>query len=295
MAIFGRRQPHAPIILVGSVAAAPPPTPPIGVVVVAGQKTAQFAANCYFRRSFTPVVIKRGGPPASTARHVIAGQRTSQQAASRYFRRQFPPIIKVGGPPPSTAHLLIAGQKTSQLTADRYFRRQFPPIIKKGGPAGSVAHSLVVSKLPLPRPSRRPVYISQAPPPPVAQTAPIGALVVAGQKASQLTADRYFRRSFAPIVKRAGGPTLAPSRLVQVRAPSAYRPARRPVFVGQFTPPVVTRQVQVRAPSAYRPARRSVFGGGLLTFQPAPPVVGAGYIIGSVVVGSFIVGTPRGK
>jgi len=271
VAIFGRRQPHAPLILRGLT----PAQVPIGRVLVTGQRTAQHAADRFFRRSFAPKVIRGGGQPA-VARSLVSGQKTAQHAADRTFRRSFPPIVRRAGPLPSVGRLSIAGQKTSQAAADRFFRRSFPPIIRRTGPPPSVNGVRVFGQRtaqhaadryfrrsfpPLMRTAgrgpavaralvlqqqaqlavRRPRYnITILPPRVVA--APVtpqkGVVVFAGQKTSQAAADRFFRRSFPPIVRKPGSPpalarSLAVQRLAQT---AALRPFRRSVFISPAPP-----------------------------------------------------------
>jgi hypothetical protein len=241
VAVFGRRQPHAPLILHGLL----PPQKPIGRVQIFGQKTAQHSANRYFYRSFSPIIKRAGGQPA-TARALIVqrqaqtasqrpfrrgvfvsaappapvisaapvgksllfGVKTSQAAADRYFRRRLTPTINRAGGRPAVAQAFLA-LTALRTAADRYARRSLTPvIIRRVGSAPSTARSLIVQRqaqTAAQRPVRRPIWISPAPPAPVVVTVPIGKVLLFGQKTAQHAADRFYRRAFPTIIKRAGG------------------------------------------------------------------------------------------
>jgi hypothetical protein len=249
VAVFGRRQPHAPIILRGGQSQIP-----TGRVRVFGQgvhlgelpfgrgrrnvpvaQTSAAAADRYFRRSFTGIIIKRAGPPPAVARQVIVRARVTPQAArQRPFVSKVPPVAIVVTTP--VADLFLFGQLASQAAA-RFFRRSFQPIIKRAGGQPAVARQLIIRvRAPL-QPVRQRPFVSKPPPIAAVVTTPIGLALLFGQQASQAAA-RYYRRQFAPIIKRGGGrPALADQLLV--RAQSAWRPVRRPILISQPPPPPV--------------------------------------------------------
>ena len=113
MALFGRRQPHRPIILTGG------PPPPVGKYLVFGQRTSQGSAYRPVRR---PVLFSRPQPPPPVGKALLVSQAV-RAAWDGSFRRQFPTILRRGGPPPPVGKFLIFGQRTSQQAAYRPVRR----------------------------------------------------------------------------------------------------------------------------------------------------------------------------
>lgn len=105
MAIYGRRQPHAPIILVGAKPPpAPPPPPAAAQFVLRGRVASQAAADRYFRRSFGPKVIRSGGRPA--VGQVLAVFLIPVQTAAIIMRRRpYPPLLQPLKPPVAPAVL----------------------------------------------------------------------------------------------------------------------------------------------------------------------------------------------
>ncbi len=223
MAVFGRRQPHAPIIKTGLPYI---PQKPVGRVVVVGHSV-RTAADRYYRRSFPPIIKRAGGQP-SVAKFLIFGQKTSQLAL-RPVRR---PIWISPAPPAAVAVValvaktLIFGQKTSQVVADRFFRRQFQPTIKRAGGQPAVGNVIQVRAQPAYRPVRRQVWISPAPPAPVVVLPPIGKTLVFGQRAAQASVWRpRFQTIIVPLTAPQPVPVVAPP----VVGPPI--PAPPPVFV----------------------------------------------------------------
>ncbi len=143
MAIYGRRQPHAPIILRGGQF-----QPPVGRSLVI-QKQAGLASRRPSSRVrvYAPPVI---GAVATTqvGAFVIVGQKTSQHAANRAFRRSFQPQTKRAGGQPSFNRLL-AVQKISQLAARRPVTstRVIFPTVRPGVAVAPVGHSLSLSRI----------------------------------------------------------------------------------------------------------------------------------------------------
>jgi hypothetical protein len=304
-----RRPRYGITILVSKILA--PPSPPIAQKVIAGQKTSQAAADRYYRRSFPPIIKTPGSPPsvarllvyqavAGTAaarrprfgvvilvskivnslppigQTLIAGQKTGQAAADRFFRRSFPPLIKRGGGPAIVGKLVILNQAL-RAAWDRFYRRSFPPIIKEAGGPAIVGRALVYQAIANVS-TRRPRYgiiilMPRVEAPPV--TTPVGRLFIAGQKTSQLAADRAFRRSFPPMIKRGGGRPSVNRLFIYTQASKlaadrAYRRSFQPIFKTRGTPPSVGRLFTVQRVSqlaARRPWRRGIWQ----TPQPLRP------------------------
>lgn len=111
MAILGRRQPHAPIIL-------RPGTPAsVARVVYPNRGGVAQAAALFSRRPLFRTILKTAGPPASVARIILSGDRASRDAAIFARRPLFQPIFKRAGPPPSLNTFTIRGQGTSKAAA----------------------------------------------------------------------------------------------------------------------------------------------------------------------------------
>lgn len=131
MAIFGRRQPHAPLIIKGG------PPGPLARLVMVGQKTGQLAVeDRYWRRGLTPVFVSPlpepppGIPPIGQV--IETGQAASQRSADRLYRRAFTPVIILRNnlPPAPPAPLGRAIVIRDRDTNRRFYRPTPAPIIK---------------------------------------------------------------------------------------------------------------------------------------------------------------------
>lgn len=229
MAVFGRRQPHAPLVLRGLL----PARPPVAVICVVGQKTSQLAADRYFRRSFPPLIVRAGGPKA-TAQAVLV-QRQSQPAARRPQGRAL--VARAGGPAP-TAHSLVV-QRVAQAAARR--PQGLAKVVTAGGPVAA-ARALVVQRVSQPaarRPQGRALGIRGGGPPAVGR-----AFVV--QRVAQPAARRPQTRT---TVVRGGGPAGVARALLVIRQaqPAARRPQSRSILLAppRAAPPPVTAPIGV--------------------------------------------------
>ena len=203
MAVFGRRQPHAAIILRGGQF-----QPPIGRALVAGQKTSQLAAGRYFRRQFPPIVKRAGGAPATARLLIVRAQPAWRPSRQPVYISKAPPAPVAGAAPVATT--FIFGQQTAQLAANRFFRRSFAPVIRGAGSAPPVAHTVAVSQAV--RAAWDRFYRRQFPPilKKLGSPPPVGAAWIFGADVSQALAGRFFRRSFPPLIKRVTAPLSPP-------------------------------------------------------------------------------------
>lgn len=332
MAVFGRRQPHQPIILRPTVIGAAAATPPIGQILQLS-KAAQQAALLRVQRRFNPVIKTKGATPPIASPVVFRGQDQSQAAAIRARTPYvFRPTIKTLGPPPPVARQIQVSE-IAQASAIFARRPLFLPIEKKIGPAPPVGKVVAPqgqatsreAALFARRPLFRPIFKTAGPSPSVAQ------IVTPGhQQSSREAASFAHRPLFQPITKTHGqqppvGLIVSPKGQGDSRESSLY--AHRPLFrpttktVGQQPPAAspfavhglsvsTTNALSFRQPYVFKPAIKRpgsqpstaqvVVPRGQTVSQAAAiagrrPFVFKPIIKSPIVLGSPIVATPIGQ
>lgn len=206
MAVLGRRQPHAPLILRGGQF-----QPPAGRVVIVGQKSAQASADRYFRRTFTRVIIKTIGPRPSVALLLVV-QRNSRDTATFARRPKGAVIIKKLGAPPSVAKFLgILNRSRDKAIADAH--RLPDTIIKRAGGLPAVGKVFAKFDRDTIRRAYRlnppPVVKTFIPPLPVVTSPPPAPYLVTRQARNTALALRG-KRPFGPVILIGVEPQPAP-------------------------------------------------------------------------------------
>ena len=264
MAVFGRRQPHAPVILRGGRY-----QPPVGKLIIPrGVSCSILAAR---RPSGGAIVVKGGGQPA-VARFKIV--RTI--GADSYPRRPRGKVIILQGAPPSPATAFVAGRPVVISQARAAVSPRLLPrsrvIVRTGGGAPPVGRVIVRQALQpalFPRLPRGDVIILGRGPSP-----PIGRVVV--RQALQSALLPRLPRGDVITLGRGPRPPVGRSRILGQSLGAALfarRPAGRVYILRGATPqqsPAVGRiQLQQARWGPYPPSRPVT----IQTIATPPPVV----------------------